>query len=196
MVNLIVNEIVETLKADLGFVDRITGLVKAAQVSDAEGNVKTLPIAYNKDVCVCSQSELFDLCPDSTKVSIIYFEDKGTTVTACENNSIYFNSSFTLVCWFNFKKIGCQTDTSLIAANILKYLPGSMGNVGNCLAVFLNVQGQQANDGGVFSKYSYVEEISQYITYPYGYVALDLSADFHVRKSCVEDLTACEAACL
>jgi len=76
MVNEIVNSIVTTLTADLSFVDKIAGIVKAAQMTDANGNVITIPVAYNLDVCVCSQSELVDLVPDSSKVSIIYFEDR------------------------------------------------------------------------------------------------------------------------
>jgi hypothetical protein len=195
MVNLIVDQILQRLKLDLSFVDKITGIVKPAQASIG-GAVKTFPIAYNTDVTTCNDSELLDFVPDDKKVSIIYFEDRGTSMTKMENQSVYFTSNFTLVCWFNYKRLaGNMTNTSLIVGNILKYLPVVMGNIAPLIGVVLSVTGEQDNTGGVFSKYSYIEEQSQFITYPYGYVALDMSADFSVRKECFEDIEICTAIC-
>lgn len=197
MVNLIVNEIVTILENNLSFVDKITGIVKTAELSDAEGNIKTFPIAYNTNPTTCNDSELLDYVPDSTKMSIIYFEDRGSSVTGCDQNSILWRASFTLVCWFNYKLIDeDMIDSALITANIIKYLPGNMGNIPPLTAVLLDVSGQQPNDGSVFAKYSYSEPISQYITYPYGYVALDLTADFRLRTDCIEDIILNPAECL
>jgi hypothetical protein len=166
-------------------------------VSDAEGNIKTFPIAFNTDPTTCNDSELLDYVPDSTKMSIIYFEDRGSQVTGCDQNAILFRASFTLVCWFNYKLIDeNQVNTALIAANIIKYLPGNMGNITPLTGVWLDIVGQQPNDGSVFAKYSYSEPISQYITYPYGYVALDLTADFRLRTDCIDDIEINPAICL
>ena len=194
MVNIIVNEIVTQL-ALLPFVDKITGIVKTAHV-DVAGVVKTIPVALNTDVSVCNPNVLEDFIPSDKKVSIIYFEDRGTTLTGMENQWLAFTSNFTLVCWFNYKKIaGCLTNTSQIVGNLIKYLPDNMHNVGTLIGVYLTVEGQQSNDGAVFGKYSYLEEVSQYITYPYGYVALDLSAEYKVRKQCFDDLEICTPIC-
>ena len=130
MVNLIVNEIVSSL-ASLPFLDKITGIVKAATVSDANGNIKTFPVALNLDVTNCKDSELLDYVPDSTKTSIIYFEDRGSMFRTCQDQALEFTANFMIVCWFNYKLIDPSlTNTSLITANILKYLPlGNMGNI-------------------------------------------------------------------
>ena len=195
MVNLIVDQIVQGLKLDLSFIDKITGIVKPAQASIG-GVVKTFPIAYNTDVTTCNDSELLDYVPDSKKISIIYFEDRGTSMARMENQSIYFTSNFTLICWFNYKRLaGNMTNTTQITGNLIKYLPVVMGNISPLIGVVLSVTGEQSNDGGVFSKYSYIEEQSQFITYPYGYVALDLSADFSVRKECFTDIEIQELSC-
>jgi hypothetical protein len=195
MVNLIVNEIVKGLQLDLSFVDKITGIVKTAQASIG-GAVKSFPVAHNINLDTCNDSELLDFVPDNRKRSIIYFEDRGTTMTRMENQSIYFTSNFTLVCWFNYKMLaGNMTNTSQISGNLIKHLPVVMGNIPPLIGVVLSVTGEQANDGSVFSKYSYIEEQSQFITYPYGYVALDLSADFSVRKECIEDIQIQELSC-
>jgi hypothetical protein len=195
MVNLIVDQIVTGLKLDLAFVDKITGIVKPAKI-DIAGTVKTIPIAFNTNVTTCNDSELWDFVPDDTKISIIYFEDRGTSMTKMENQSIYFTSNFTLVCWFNYKRLtGNMTNPSLIVGNVIKYLPVVMGNISPLIGVVLSVTGQQDNGGGVFSKYSYIEEQSQFITYPYDYFALDLQAEYSVRKECFTDIEICSAVC-
>ena len=195
MVNLIADQIVAGLKANLAFTDKVTGIVKPERASFG-GVVKTFPVAVNTDITVCSDAEMLDYVPDDKKISIIYFEDRGTSMTRMENQSIYFTANFTLVCWINFKRItGCLTNTAPITGNLIKYLPVVMGNIAPLIGVVLSLTGQQANDGSVFTKYSYMEDQTQFITYPYGYVALDLSADFSVRQECFEDLEICTAPC-
>lgn len=195
MVNLIVDQIVTGLKLDLSFVDKITGIVKPGQASIG-GVVKTFPIAYNTDVTTCNDSELLDFVPDDRKISIIYFEDRGTSMTRMENKSVYFVSNFTLICWFNYKRLSpAMTNPSLIVGNIIKYLPLVMGNITPLIGVVLSITGQQDNTGGVFSKYSYIEEQTQYITYPYGYLALDLQAEYSVRKECFDEISIQELSC-
>ncbi|MFA5715146.1 MAG: hypothetical protein WC998_05375 [Candidatus Paceibacterota bacterium] len=196
MVNLIVNQIVQEITIDLPFVDKITGIVKTAKIQDGQNNVKTLPIAYNLNPTTCDDSELLDYIPDSSKKSIIYFEDRGTQMQKMENNSIYFQSNFTLVCWFNYLKIDqTLTNTSQITGNLIKFLPEIMNNISPLIGVVLSINSEQPNDGAVFSKYSYLEEINQFITYPYGYVALDLSAEYHVRKECITDIVLNPSTC-
>jgi hypothetical protein len=195
MVNLIVDQIVTGLKLDLSFTDKITGIVKPAKI-DIAGVIKTFPVAYNTDPTTCNDSELLDYVPDDKKISIIYFEDRGTQMNRMENQSVYFTANFTLVCWFNYKRLaGNMTNTSLITGNILKYLPVVIGNITPLIGVVLSVTGEQDNTGGVFSKYTYIEEQSQFITYPYGYVALDMSAEFSVRRECFEDIETQELSC-
>lgn len=196
MVNLIVNDIVSHL-ASLSFVDKITGIVKTAIVSDANGNILKFPIALNLDPSTCNDSELLDYCPDSSKTSIIYFEDRGATVRGMSGEAIELTVNFTLVCWFNYLKINpALTNTSLIFGNIIKNLPlGDMGNINPLMGIFLELTGQEPNDAGIFSKYTYREEISQYVTYPYDYVALNLRADFCVRPECFDDIELNPAEC-
>ena len=196
MVNYIINKIVQDLTLDLPFVDKITGIVKTAKIKVAD-KVKTIPIAVNTNVTTCNDSELLDYVPNDNYTSIIYFEDRGTTLQKMENQSLYYQSNFTLVCWFNYLKIDqTLTNTSQITGNLIKYLPEIMGNITPLIGIFLSITGEQSNDGSVFNKYSYFEEISQYITYPYGYVALDLQAEYRVRKDCILDLTLNLAECL
>lgn len=186
MIHLIADKIVESL-ATLPFVDKITGVVKPLKYYGPEKKVITIPVAFNADPSTCSSSQLNDYVPDSKKRSIIYFEDQGTTFT--RNGDAYeMTSGLRLICWFNHKKIGAQYNTALISLNLLSHIPGNLGNFDNLIGVWIDVQRQEPNDGAAFSRYTYVEEISQYITYPYDYVSFIIQATYKVRPGCIEDL--------
>ena len=185
MIHLIADEIVTYLNG-LTFKDKITGIVKPLKYKVTD-QVMTIPVAYNTNVTNCSQSQLLDYCPDSTKTSIIYFEDLGTTFNEWDGKYLKFTSQMRLVCWFNYKKIGGYSPDQ-VALNILKYLPDNMGNFSDMLGVWLDVQRQEPNDGSAFSRYSYREEINQYITYPYDYVSFILSVSYKMAKVCIEDI--------
>ena len=194
MIHLIANKIVENL-ASLTIVDKITGIVKPAKVY-INNVVKTYPIAYNTDPDVCSQSQLLDFVPDSSKRSIIYFEDYGTSQVKLENQKAYWQATFRLIVWFNYKKIlPVMSEPSLIALNVLNLIPGDLGNFDNLQGVFVEVTSQLPNDVSPFSRYSYQEERTQYVTYPYDYVAFVLRAEFSTRIGCIDDLTPTLSVC-
>lgn len=193
MIHLIADKIVESLAA-LPFVEKITGIVKPLKYYGPDKKIIVIPVAFNTDPTTCNTSQLNDYVPNSKRRSIIYFEDQGTSMI---RNGTYleFTSQMRLVCWFNHKKIGAQYDSSLIALNVLKYLPDKLGNFSNLLGVWVDVLRQEPNDGGAFSRYSYQEEINQYITYPYDYVSFILQATYKVRKDCIEDIAPENIAC-
>jgi len=186
MINIIADKIVLSL-ATLPFVDRITGVVKTLKYYGPDKKVISIPVAFNTDPQACASSQLNDYVPDSKKTSIIYFEDQGTSFV---DSSFGYDvtSVLRLVCWFNHKKIGPQYNTSLIALNLLSHIPKKLGNFNNLIGVLIEVQRQEPNDGSAFSKYTYQEEISQYITYPYDYVSFIVQATYKVRTGCIDDL--------
>lgn len=185
MIHLVADRIVTYLTLPL--VDKITGIVKPLRYNNA-GKLLVIPVAFNTDVSKCSQSQLLDYCPDSSKRSIIYFEDLGTTFSQWEGKYMMFTAQMRLVCWFNYKRIGGHSPDQ-VALNLLKYLPDNMGNFDDLIGVWLDVQRQEPNDGTAFGRYTYPEEISQFITYPYDYVSFILNATFKVAKDCIDDLT-------
>lgn len=185
MIHLIADQLVTYLNA-LPFTDKITGIVKPLRYKVTDLTM-VIPVAYNTNVTQCSQSELLDYCPDSTKTSIIYFEDLGTVFNEWDGKYLRFTSQMRLVVWFNYKKIGGHSPDQ-IALNVLKYLPDNMGNFDDLIGVWLDVVRQEPNDGTPFNKYTYREERNQYITYPYDYVSFILNASYKVAKGCIDDI--------
>ena len=172
----------------LVFKDKITGLVKSLRVKKGETE-KIIPIAYNTNPTTCNESELLDYTPDSTKRSIIYFEDRGTSFLNESNGYLFMQSRLQLVCWFNYKLIDktlYQPDR--IAGNIIKLIPDRLPNQSNLIGILVTFTGQDPIDSDPFIKYSYREFQSQFMTYPYGYTALNYQIDYRIRKECIDDI--------
>ena len=193
MINIIANKLVTYLQA-LPFRDKLTGIVKTARLY-SDTTVKAFPVKYNTNITTCNPSQLDALVPDSKKRSIIYFEDFGTSLARNNDNYIDCSSNLRLVCWFNYNKIGQYHEPSLIALNILKHLPTVLGNFDNLIGVRCEVTRQAENDANCFNRYTYYEEQSQYLTYPYDYVCFDIVATYRIRVDCIDDLTIDEQSC-
>ena len=192
MVHLIADKIIETLAVP--FLDKITGIVKVLTYQGPKKLIK-IPVAYNLSPELCTTTaDLDEYCPNSKKRSIIYFEDMGTSLRGWEGNMMAFTSQLRLVCWLNYDMIG-EYQPGLAALNLLKYIPNNMGNSDGLLGVWVDAIRQEPNDGGCFTKYTYKEEVSQYLTFPYDYVSFVLSVTFKLRKDCIEDIEIDPTAC-
>lgn len=195
MIHLIADKLV-TEMATMPIKDKITGIVKPARVKHTDGQLVTFPIAYNKNPAACTPSELLDYVPDSTKATIIFFEDYGTEQIGEDSLGMRFAATLRLICWFNYKRLsGAMNSPELVVINLLKYIPQRLGNFDGILGVLVDVRGQLPNDGGLFSRYSFQEEASQYLTYPYDAVGLSLRAEWTVRPGCIDDLTIITETC-
>jgi hypothetical protein len=192
MIHRIADKILENL-VYLPFIDQYTGVVKVAKIISGD-TVKTFPIACNTPTD-CDPNKLKALVPNSTKRSILYFEDMGTQQTELVNGGYRFQATLRLVCWINYKKIsGALCDTSLIATNILKYLPTRLGNFDEFIDVWVEVSSQDPAEN-VFDRYNYNEERNQFMTYPYDVVAFTLKATWKVLTACVPEIVPKEEIC-
>lgn len=194
MIHLIANKLVENITL-LPWVDVITGIVKPAKVIVA-GATKTYPIAYNVNPDLCTQAELLAFVPDSKKTDILYFEDFGTNVTSEDSMGVGYQSNFRLVCWLNYKKLSpAMIEPSALVLSLHDMIPVNLGNFDGLIGVRVSVVNQLSNDVSVFSRYSYQEEKTQFVTYPYDYFALTLSAQYWVRPNCTIPPTKTEGVC-
>lgn len=184
MIHRIANKILESLIA-LPFIDQYAGVVNVAKIISND-TVKIFPVDCNTPTD-CETSKLRALVPNSTKRSILYFEDQGTSQIEVLQGGYKFQASLKLICWFNYKKIAALCEPSLIATNILKFLPTNLGNFDEFIDVWIEVVSQDPAEG-VFDKYTYLEEKTQFVTYPYGVVAFTLRASWQIRTACVPEI--------
>lgn len=194
MINQIGNILIDQLKY-LPFVDKYAGVVKVIAYNEKNGNKRLLkfyPAACTTTATQCeNNSRYLDLCPDSSKKSVMYLEDTGLRLTSRVGNKLNFSVNFDLVCWLNMPKLGFAdcSYSGIAIASILKVLPLTPQNVGNYHLVNTNFVSQKPKSTNPFSKYSYDETINQFLMYPFDYFVLSLQTDFQIDLRCI-DITA------
>ncbi len=190
--------LIDTFIATLPFADKHAGLVRMAttreNVNDTKTKVNTFPVACSTTAGDCNNiSKLKELCPDSSKKSVIYCEENGgTTFLGMENNNLKFRANIRLVGWLNLPKLGINNCSwsAIAVLHIIKALPHGYFNYTNkpytrCRIVGI---GEAEKSAAIFSRYTYDEAVAQYLIYPYDYFALNISIEFCVSRNCIDDL--------
>ncbi len=185
--------IIKTNIEGLAFVDKIAGLVRPMrfEIVNPDGSkiIKVLPVSCDITAEQCTNGNYLDLVPDAKYMSIIYFEDNGTTLMAKNDNWTYFNSRLTLVAWLNLKKINCEcTDSYNIILSMLAILPEFPIQSDIIREIRIVAVSEVPKTPSIFGKYTYNEITSQYLVYPYDYFALNISVDYRIKLDCISPL--------
>ena len=192
-----IHEIGEILKGKLSgqsYVERIAGIVDVANDVKQTGKgsiIKRFPIACNVEGIDCNETGfLNDLVPNSSKKSVIFFEDI-TGVAKIGQRGVYYNFEARprLVAWINKKKLG-KTDCSIstiIIANIIKLLETiKHENVGYFQNINVEVVSEVPRSPAIFNRYTF-DNMSQYLMHPYEYFALNLKVNFWMSPDCLDE---------
>lgn len=190
--NYDIANIIRTYIEPLPFADRVASTVRAVSVYMDNGG-KTIKKTYPVDCGVtekdCLAGKYQDLTPDSSRKSIIYFEDNGTARVENNTPDFSFISSLRLVCWMNLNKmgkIGCS-NSALAVASLLNAIPTRYFNSGIYTRIQIQVNNEVAKNASIFSKYTYDEAVTQYLMYPFDYFALDMTVKFTIPKHCITE---------
>lgn len=170
----------------LSFADRTGGLVRT--MLDNRKGEKSYPVENNQDKELGDKQYMRRLVPDSNLTSLMYWEvGSPPTVVETHNRRDEVEASLKLVCWFNYQKVDPDMyDPAYLIAAITNVIPFHIGNFECLAAVTCTYAGQDANDGGVFTKYTYNEPESQFYKYPYDYFVLNFDVSYWVVKDCHE----------
>jgi hypothetical protein len=182
--------------SSLPFVDKIAGLVRpitsSEKIEDGKPAIrKTFPVACNVTHDECMNGKIMDLVPDSRYKSVLYFEDLGANITGSDARTFDFESRLKLVCWLNLQKLGktsCSVSALAIGA-ILKALPNNNFNSGDFTRISIAMVGQDPKSNAIFSKYTYDEQVMQYLMYPFDYFAITLKLNYRLPYACIDSWT-------
>lgn len=190
--NNILANILKSRVETLEWADRVAGLVQTANVRVKDGDSvteKSYPISCNVTYDACIKGKYRDLAPDSKKKSVIYFEDRGGSFVERIGNRIKMRSSLRLVCWLNLKNINeasCDDDSGACGVSgtyvidVIKSLPSKPFATADFISIALTNITQVERSVDIFSRYTYNEQATQYLMYPYDYFALDIDIDYTI----------------
>ncbi len=196
MNNKIAKLIKDNYLDSLTWKDKISGLVQTVNTVDKVDKTKDVsyPVSCDIDADSCSSGAYQDLCPNSAKKSVIYFEDHGgCDQVEQKGNKITFSCKLRLVAWLNLKKIqeescdsgvtGCGTSGDYVI-DVIKHLPHVPFSTVDFISISIQNISQAQRDVSIFSRYTYAERETQYLMFPYDYFSLDLDIRFTIP--CVE----------
>src|SRR4030042_735424 len=177
----------------LTWTDKIAGLVQTANVTEKSGDskvTKSYPISCDLTEDECKKGHYQDLAPDSTKRSVVYFEDRGgVSFDRREGNRLHYKASLRLVAWLNLKllkgdicgtsKENCGVSGDYVI-DVIKILPAIPFDAGNFHGIYVHPPSQVERSVDIFGRYTYHEESTQYLMYPFDYFALDFDIGFWI----------------
>jgi len=177
---------------DLPFMDKYAGIVRVLNYKDfsKDGSSftrKTFPVDCQTSFDECNKNKRYlDLCPDSSKKSVIYLEDNGIKPVRSEGPWVYWTASIDLVAWLNLPKLGTDSCSysSIVQQGLLSKLLVSGLNVDNYNMINIDLANIKPKSVNPFVKYSYDETINQFLMYPYDYFVMGLEFNFRMNKKC------------
>lgn len=182
--------------ASLPFIDVLAGMVQTVEeVNETETGVirKRFPLAVDTNMTdVCAGGPERALTPDSSKKSVIYFEDFGSQITReGRNGAQSFVTSLRLIAWLNRERLtgnAYQTITGYCIASICRRLDIKFQNAG--IFQRLNVVPSRIpiQDASLFSRYTYDEAIRQFLLPPFEVFGIDFNCSYQVKAGCIADI--------
>lgn len=171
-------EILKDQVSGLTWVDKIAGLVKPITYTDKAGTIKKMPVYLRDNPTLCDPGDYTDLVPDSSKMSILYFEDGGMDVVNAGCLYIDILSSLKLVCWCNLKLINpAYSSALLLKLQVINTIPKRIPNTD--WVTKINVQFAGDDLKNPFTDYTYDEQ-KQFLMWPFDYFALNYKVRFSV----------------
>lgn len=187
----------------LEFIDVYSGLVQTVsrRIEDENGNPKTqrFPVSYDTNIVDCGRSPEKALTPDSTKKGLIYFEEVSPVSIGRRTASgfYFYRSNINLVAWLNRKKITGDVYSEISKKTIERIL-AKLSDRQETEVGFINVQIKPESirqDATIFSRYTYDEEVTQYLRPPFEFFAISLSVSFYSKIYCEPELNISEIKC-
>lgn len=191
--------ILKSYLTPLTFIDKLAGVVRIVTKSETDSSNRVARKSFPVDCDVtnddCLNGRYTDLVPNSKYLSVAYFEDEGIRPIGQDIRDFTFEASLKFICWLNLKKLGKTncSNSALAYLNILKVFPTSYFNqTVNAVPysrILITPDGQDIKSPQIFSKYSYDEEKTQFLMYPYDYFSMSINVRFSISKACVPDWT-------
>lgn len=186
------------------YLDRVSGLAQVVTtIIPGEGDTSTqkkFPVTSftTAEQCSGKTHELYDLIPDSSKKSLLYFEENGaTSLIEKKTAGNIYQSRLRLICWLNPNRISNASNKDNIGVavmnDIIKRLTAQSyfhDTINRLFAsVVVKVEAIPEKNPNLFSKYDYSEKETQFLMHPFDYFGLDLLVQYMVPYACINNFS-------
>ena len=173
---------------DLVFVERTAGLVRALPITvPAEDGVvtKVMPVAISTGLD-CEPQDMMYLTPDSDVMSIVFFEDGGTTIERRDSFFLHCRSTVRMIAWFNLRMINPDyEDATLLMAHLVSAVPKYLDDDDFIVAIKVEPLNELPKET-VYSAYDLNLEENLYFAFPYDYGAFEFDVMYRIPPNCLD----------
>lgn len=174
------------------FIDKLAGVVTvlSKQDKDAENKtiVKRFPVACGMSYDECINTGSYqDLVPNDQLGCITYLEEQPAILLGEQGGKQAWKCRYDLIAWMNKKKLGKASQCSVSSQIITTYIgafPKFPINNGIYQKLLVKVVGQSPKNINPFLKYSYDEEVNQFLMAPFDYFSLPIEVTFEIDERC------------
>lgn len=209
----LVSNILENNITGCTWLEKWGGLVqpvsKYDEVADVNGQKvsfeKVFPVNACMDASCFSKGKHNPLIPSSSVKSLAYLEQEGSLslkLQSAKDNQKVWSGSIRLIVFLNYQKLGIETcDIDYLFVN---EITDKIKKPINCKsqfleenAAFLQVKNikELPKNKSLFQQYSYSDEMTNLLLYPYSYFGLSINFELTINKKCfpaVSDIVPCE----
>ena len=183
--------------APLPFVEVLAGLVQTTEevinVEDGPVIKNRFPVSFDTNIGdACFTGKERELIPDSSRKSIIYFEDNGATIGRNgRNGDVDITCKVRLVAWLNRDKL-TGNKYSHIAGFCIAAICGRLDIKTLNTGIFKRLTVKPTNippqDANLFSRYTYDQNIRQYLMPPFEVFGIDFTCTAMVNAGCIAEI--------
>lgn len=183
---------------DAGIIDVLEGLTRVLEyypTEDSKAKRIPFPVDYIEPAG-CEEQELTICVPDASKRCIVYFDSSQSNLAKSLDKASSYNAIVSLICWYNTN--GFENKENIQTRLISRFserVKSAKYEVGDFLDLGEIEVTKVIEDASFFTKYTYDQANSQYLTYPYGYFKIDFKVDFllYENTSCHEPIVVISA---
>lgn len=201
--NRLVASILKSQLAGMPLIEKLAGLVQTHEyqetVFDENGEnprtvVKKIPVSCDMTVGTCDEK---DLVPDNSKKGILYFEDNGVVSLGKEGQNFRYRSKLRMIVWFNSKWIdgnSCTEASAILINHVVASLSAlNTASRQNLTRLQVSIDNIPRQGKALFAEYTYDAYNTGYLMAPYEYFGIDISVDFQMHHSCIDQLALVES---
>lgn len=181
--------------ATLPFIDKLGGLVQTVEVVNRTQTSEIrmrFPVPCELATEDCNNPATYEvLAPDSSKASVIFFEDNGIILDSQDQRYQTWKGQLRLVAWLNTSRYagsGCDVKALMVQALASRLNGSNNQNVGSIIGLQAKVTAELPKESSIFSNYTFSLYRTQYLFYPYDYFALRIETTFRTVNGCSDQL--------
>lgn len=181
MIDHVISGISDRLRSNLGYISKIGGVARQQKIKDVASTL-IYPAVQDPD----KAGNYILMAPDSKETGVMFFEvaSNAASDVISGGRGQQFVASIRVICWLNLARI-TPPDTGAIMAQVVSYITQKDQFESDFVSsVRIVPKSEVPRSPDIFGKYSFKEDVTQFLMLPFDYFAFDFQASYIMNTAC------------